>query len=82
MWTAQRLEFEGADVQLFCRAAGESSRTKWLDQQGNQITAENEQYSVSTYLSRKAYNVFNALSFKIFAPIRKSLRFLKIVRGS
>ena len=47
MWTAQRLEFEGADVQLFCRAAGESSRTKWLDQQGNQITAEHEQYSVS-----------------------------------
>ena len=61
MWTGQRLEFEGADVQLFCRADGSPSTTiKWLDQRGNVITNEQKQYSVNIhfYFSTKCSELF------------------------
>ena len=32
MWSAERIEFQGADVQLFCRALGNPTPTvQWYD---------------------------------------------------
>jgi hypothetical protein len=47
MWTVQRLEFEGADVQLFCRASGTPlPRITWYDKQGQEITTNDNQYTL------------------------------------
>ena len=47
MWTAERLEFEGADVQLFCRADGHPAPTiTWYDRRGAVIGSNEEQYIV------------------------------------
>ena len=51
MWTAQRLEFEGGDVQLFCRGDGRPTpKVTWYDQEGNVIRT-GKQYRVGiTYI--------------------------------
>ena len=47
MWTAQRLEFEGADVQLFCRGGGNPAPSvMWYDQEGRSIGENDDQYAV------------------------------------
>jgi hypothetical protein len=47
MWTAQRLEYQGRDVQLFCRADGFPKPTvTWFDGKGQEITPDNMQYTV------------------------------------
>ena len=49
MWTSQRLELEGADVQLFCRPDGSPKPSvRWYDTMGKQIDETSQQYSVST----------------------------------
>ena len=47
MWTSQRLEVEGADVQLFCRATGYPKPTvSWEDREGNALEGATDQYQV------------------------------------
>lgn len=47
MWTAQRLEIQGADVQLYCRAAGTPRPTvTWYDRDGLEITPDRLGYKV------------------------------------
>ena len=44
MWTANRLELENSDVQLFCRASGvPHPQITWLDGQGNELDQTNPQ---------------------------------------
>ncbi|KAK2166711.1 hypothetical protein LSH36_36g00008 [Paralvinella palmiformis] len=47
MWEKQRLEFEGVDVQLFCRATGfPQPRMMWYDRNGDVITNDRDQYKI------------------------------------
>lgn len=47
MWTVHRLDLEGNDVQLFCRAAGSPRPTiTWFDSNDRQITPEDDQYTL------------------------------------
>lgn len=48
MWTVHRIEVEGADVQLYCRAAGNPApKVTWYDRDDNKITGNNAHYKVS-----------------------------------
>ena len=48
MWTAQRIEYEGNDVQLFCRASDRRDvKITWFDRNGDEITVNDSQYKVS-----------------------------------
>ena len=50
MWTAQRLEIEGADVQLFCRATGlPEPSISWQDSDGNTLEGGSDEYDVSMW---------------------------------
>ncbi|KAK2151507.1 hypothetical protein LSH36_361g05002 [Paralvinella palmiformis] len=47
MWEMQRLEYEGLDVQLFCRASGfPLPRMTWYDRNNDVITDTHDQYKV------------------------------------
>jgi hypothetical protein len=45
MWTSHRIELEGVDVQLFCRADGVQAVT-WYDRDDNVITNDSPQYKI------------------------------------
>ena len=53
MWTANRLELEQTDVQLFCRASGyPQPEITWVDGQGNDLElADPEKYQVRVCMS-------------------------------
>ena len=47
MWTSQRLELEGADVQLYCRAdRSPDVKVKWFDRDNQPIDNDRNQYQV------------------------------------
>lgn len=47
MWTVQRLEIEGADVQLFCRATGSPvPKVMWYDTNNQPISSKDHQYEL------------------------------------
>ena len=47
MWTVQRLEFEGADVQLYCRVDGDPvPRVMWFDRDDHPISVNDPQHTV------------------------------------
>lgn len=47
MWTAQRIEYEGNDVQLFCRASDRRDvKITWFDRNGDEITVNDSQYKI------------------------------------
>ena len=48
MWTVHRIEIEGTDVQLYCRAAGYPAPiVTWYDRDDNKIAGNNANYKVS-----------------------------------
>jgi len=48
MWTIHRIEYEGTDVQLYCRAAGNPApKVTWYDRDDNKITGNDANYRVS-----------------------------------
>lgn len=48
MWTSQRLEYEGNDAQLFCRAEGSPAPSlAWYSPDDHLITAKDDGYVVS-----------------------------------
>ena len=75
MWTAQRLEMMGADVQLFCRATGyPRPQITWLDKDGNRIDSSSPQYEVRTQRCRGgASDDVDALSAEAFVKCRPLL---------
>ena len=49
MWTSHRLEIQGADVQLFCRAAGNPApKIMWfyVDDDENEVPLTSDQFKV------------------------------------
>ncbi|ELT99714.1 hypothetical protein CAPTEDRAFT_218749 [Capitella teleta] len=47
MWTSQRLEFEGSNVQLFCRTTGSPTpKITWYDRDGAKITSDQNDYKI------------------------------------
>jgi Immunoglobulin domain len=51
MWTVHRIEIEGTDVQLYCRASGSPApKITWYDRDDNKISDDGTHYSVSILL--------------------------------
>ena len=46
MWSTERIDFEGTDLQLFCRATGTDTTITWWDNQEQQITQDDYNYKV------------------------------------
>ena len=60
MWTSQRLELEGGDVQLFCRAEGRPNpKVTWFDRDNKTITSDNKQFEVCDHLRYRFSYVTN-----------------------
>ena len=73
MWTQQRLEFQGLDVQLFCRAEGTPTpAVRWFDNNGEEIEEDNNAFTVSEQAYIRTNGIHN---FSCILSIRSRIAY-------